>query len=186
MFGSKKRARSWAHMPIKSAMKESDVPPCGRALMHGTAMLQPKSVFQQAKAEQGCCVTFLYLIFFFEVLAMIARPVAGGVQLYMANFNGIPHVSPRTREREEGRGVCVRGGADARARALRCAVRLNAWMGCGWGGRGVGARVWCERSATQCGYTAGEAFTCAYLGTTLTRVGAVHTHLGQERRIFPH
>ena len=133
MFGSKKRARSWAHMPIKSAMKESDVPPCGRALMHGTAMLQPKSVFQQAKAEQGCCVTFLYLIFFFEVLAMIARPVAGGVQLYMANFNGVPHVSPRTRERERKEGrVCVRG-ADVRARALRCAMRLNVWMGCGWG-----------------------------------------------------
>ena len=75
--------------------------------MHGTAMLQPKSVFQQAKAEQGCCVTFLYLIFFFEVLAMIARPVAGGVQLYMANFNGVPHVSPRTRERRGRKGVCV-------------------------------------------------------------------------------
>ena len=141
MFGSKKRARSWAHMPIKSAMKESDVPPCGRALMHGTAMLQPKSVFQQAKAEQGCCVTFLYLIFFFEVLAMIARPVAGGVQLYMANFNGVPHVSPCTRERERKEGrVCVRG-ADVRARALRCAMRLNVWMGCGWGRRGVWARV---------------------------------------------
>ena len=162
------------------------MPPCGRALMHGTAMLQPKSVFQQAKAEQGCCVTFLYLIFFFEVLAMIARPVAGGVQLYMANFNGIPHVSPRTREREEGRGVCVRGGADARARALRCAVRLNVWMGCEWGGRGVGARVWCEPQCDAVRLYCGRGIYLRVLGPHSRVWERYTTHLGQERRIFPH
>ena len=99
--GKRKRARGdrqWKHMPISASLEKGDLPPVGRALKHGISMLQVRALYAQASgSEGGCCAAFLYLLLFFEVVVMLARPVLGAFQIYIAQQHPLlpPYVCER-------------------------------------------------------------------------------------------